>query len=152
MLIYQTLFEEQGQFYLETKGMTYDIWLEAVTDGRKGDILTLYGSSVLTDVHTYVHLHKAEFWTTLKNIPKMHNEIMEQCDVHLLYLGRGLYIELTKCATPLEIIDNPGPSIKSVVIGELTTVEAGAYEAVLNTGLGTGINRSTVMKQANIKN
>ena len=65
---------------------------------------------------------------------------MEQCDVHLLYLGRGLYVELTKCATPLEITDNLNPNIKSIVIEEITTVEARAYDDVLHTGLGTGIN------------
>ena len=81
----------------------------------------------------------------------MHDEVMEQCDVHLLYLGRGLYVELAKCATQLEIINNPDPNIKSTVVGKLTTVGARAYEDVLFAGLGTGINKSMVLNQPHIK-
>ena len=32
-------------------------WIEAIEDGRKGDVLTLFALSILTDVHLYVHLH-----------------------------------------------------------------------------------------------
>ena len=65
MLTYQAYFEERGDFYLKTKGMVFNMWIEAIEDGRKGDVLTLFALSILTDVHAYVHLHTGQHWTTL---------------------------------------------------------------------------------------
>ena len=51
--------------------------MEAITDGRKGDVLALYGLSLLTDTtdtHMYVHLHDGQMWMTLKNVPDTHDE------------------------------------------------------------------------------
>ena len=100
--------------------MSFETWLEAVIDGRKGDVLTLFALNILTDMHIYVHLHDNGHWTTLKYVPSMHEDITRCCDVHLLYLGCGLYIELTERKSPLEIVDNPDPHVKLLVIGELT--------------------------------
>ena len=93
MLIYRGYFEERGDFYLKTKDMSFDIWMEAIKDGRKEDILTLFALSILTDLHTYVHLQEGQYWTTLKMVPSTHEEILSACKIHLLYLGCGLYVE-----------------------------------------------------------
>ena len=87
MLTYRGYFEEWVDFYLKTKGMSYDVWIEAIEDGRKGDILTLFGLSTLTDLHTYVHLHEGQYWITPKTVPDNHEEVLKACKVHLLYLG-----------------------------------------------------------------
>ena len=87
MLIYHGYFEECRDFYLKTKGMSFDVWMEAIEDGRKGEILTLFALSILTDLHTYVHLHKSQYWTTLKMVPSTHEKILSACKIHLLYLG-----------------------------------------------------------------
>ena len=50
------------------------MWMEAIDEGRKGDVLTLYGLSLLMDVLTYIHLHNGKFWSTLKNVPSSHDE------------------------------------------------------------------------------
>ena len=50
---YQGFFEEWGEFYLQTKEMSFKTWLEAIINGRKGDVLTLYALNILTDLHTY---------------------------------------------------------------------------------------------------
>ena len=86
---------EKGKFYLDSKKLSYKQWLEAIEDGHKGDVLVLYGLSILTEVHTYIHLHDNQFWCTLKRVPESHSEILNMCAKHLLYLGHGMFIELT---------------------------------------------------------
>ena len=76
MQSHKTYFEKCGQFYLSTKGLYFDTWMEAIDEGRKGDVLTLYGLSLLIDVHTYIHLHNGQFWSTLKNVPSTHVETL----------------------------------------------------------------------------
>ena len=88
MQSHKSYFENCGQFYLSTKGLDFDTWMEAIDEGHKGDVLTLYGLSLLTDVHTHIHLHNGHFWSTLKNVPLTHDEPLRKCKVHALYLGR----------------------------------------------------------------
>ena len=138
MLTYHGFFTECGDFYLKTKGMSFDVWMQAIKDGRKGDILTLFVLSVLTDFHTYAHLHEGQYWSTLKTVPNTHEEVLCACEIHLLYLGRGMFIELKKCETPLSIAPNLDPGVTSYIIGELTPAEQTAYDNVLLSGLGVG--------------
>ena len=114
------------------------MWMEAIDEGCKGDVLTLYGLSLLIDVHTYIHLHNGQFWSTLKNVPSTHDETLQKCKVHALYLGRGLFVELRKWEIPLQIIDNPDPKVISIVIGELSELETKTYDDIVHTGLGVG--------------
>ena len=60
--------------------MTLEVWLEAVKEGRKGDILALYCLSLLLDIHTAVHLHNGGMWTSLQVVLEDHD-----CDVTLLH-------------------------------------------------------------------
>ena len=76
MKSHKSYFEKCGQFYLSTKGLNFDTWVEATDEGCKGDVLTLYGLSLLTDVHTYIHLHNSQFWSALKNVPSTHEETL----------------------------------------------------------------------------
>ena len=112
--------------------------MEAIDEGCKADVLTLYGLSLLTDVHTYIHLHNGQFRTTLKNVPSTHDETLQKCKVHALYLGRGLFVELREWEAPLQIIDNPNPKVISIVIGELSELETKMYDDILHTGLCVG--------------
>ena len=107
MQLHKSYFENCGQFYLSTKDLNFDTWIEAINEGHKGDVLTLYGLSSLTNMHTYIHLHNGQFWSTLKNVPSTHDETLWKCKVHALYLGRGLLVELREWEVPLQIIDNP---------------------------------------------
>ena len=132
----KTYFKKCGQFYLSTKGLDLDMWMEAIDEGHKGDVLTLYGLSLLMDAHTYIHLHNGQFWSTLKNVPSSHDETLHKCKVHALYLGRGLFVELRECEIPLQIIDNPDPKIISIIIGELSELETKTYEDNVHTSLG----------------
>ena len=56
--------------------MTLEVWLDTIKEGRKGDILSPYGLSLLLDIHTVVHLHNGGIWTTLKTVPNDHDEVI----------------------------------------------------------------------------
>ena len=64
-------FEDRVDKQLISKGLTFNAWLEAVSDGGKGDILTLYGLSILLDVNTVAHYRNAAL-----QIISVRNDIM----------------------------------------------------------------------------
>ena len=102
--------------------MTLEVWLEAIKEGRKGDILALYCLSLLLDIHTAVHLHNGGMWTTLQVVPDDHDSVMLCCHMHLAYLGMGIFVELVRRETPLTILPDAAagrPDIKSIIIGEV---------------------------------
>ena len=115
-----------AKHYLVSKGMTLEVWLEAIKEGRKGDILALYCLTLLLDIHTAVHLHNGGMWTTLQVVPEDHDSVILHCHMHLAYLGMGIFIELVRRETPLAILPDAvtcRPDIKSIVIGEVTMMK-----------------------------
>ena len=56
-----------------------------------------------TASHTAVHLKHNKVWSTLNHKPSSHDELMQQCDKHLAYLGLGIFLEL-KERKPFNII------------------------------------------------
>ena len=56
-----------------------------------------------TASHTVVHLRHNKVWSTLKHKPASHDELIQQCDKHLAYLGLGIFLEL-KERVPFNII------------------------------------------------
>ena len=76
----------------------------------------------------------------------MHEEILKCFDIHLLYLGHGLFVELTEWDVLLEVIENPDPHVQSMIIRELTIEEQSAYDEVLHSGLGTGSDERATSK------
>ena len=91
MLLHKAVMMEKGKFYLSTKKLSYEQWLGIIEDGHKGDVLALYGLSMLTEVHAFVHLHDNQFWCTMKKPPNNYLEAINRCAKHLLYLGCGLF-------------------------------------------------------------
>ena len=117
------LFNKCANNYLKSKGMTLEVWIDTIREGRKGDILSLYALSMLLDAHMVVHLHNGEVWSTLQTVPTEHGEVISWCLIHLAYLGRGLYIELTRGETPLVVVPpniTDMPNVESLVVEELT--------------------------------
>ena len=137
-------FEECASEYLQSKGMSLDIWMDALCDGCKEDTLTLYGLSMILDVHTVVHLCNRKIWTTMDSPPDEHSDLISKCLVHAAYLGQGLFAELVKCDKPLEVIKSDNGA-RSYVVGELTTVEQKTFDKTLRTGLGACINNENVL-------
>ena len=63
-------------------------------DGHKGDVLPLMGLCLLIEKHVMVPLQGGTIWTSLKVILVMHDEMIKQVDLHLVYLGRGYFVRL----------------------------------------------------------
>ena len=80
-------FEQCGKGYFKIKRLTFLCWAESILDDRKVDIMCLYSFCMLTEVHTWVHLHSSHMWTTLDNDRLDHETAMERYAIHLAYLG-----------------------------------------------------------------
>ena len=55
------------------------------------------------------------------------------CAKHLLYLGRGLFVELSVTQEPFKLCPNKNPYIPSIKGGELTLLEQEEYDDILGT-------------------
>ena len=81
-----------------------------------------------------------------KNVPDTHHEILKLCGIHPMYLGRGMFIKLTECATPLQLAPNDDSQVQSLILGELTMGEHKAYDDVLLSGLGVRLESANKNK------
>ena len=132
-------FECAGYHCLTAKGLTLDIWSDSIEDGRKGDFLSLYGLNLMLDTHTVVHLSNGRLLPTIKNPPKNHDMLLALCNFHLVYLGRGLFVELIERKCPLIVVEETA-DVKTILKGELTFDESETLDRVINHGLSAGID------------
>ena len=58
------------------------------------DVLALYGLCQLTDSHCVVHLWHNKIWSTLSDTPDDHKDLMDRCEIHLCYMGNGVFVQL----------------------------------------------------------
>ena len=93
---YKTLLEPRVRAYLDSKKLTLGQWLDAVKNNRRGDILCVYFLSLVMGRHTIVHLKGGINWCTLKVVPLLHKELIERCDIHLIYLGFRIFLRLNR--------------------------------------------------------
>ena len=133
-------FELRASKYLAPKVLIFINWMDSVSEGREGDILALYGLCMLFEKHAVVHLHNGVIWSTLAELSAEHTKDIEKCDVHLCYLGRGLFVELVKRDVPLQILDDAKDHVKSLVVCELTIKEATTVDMIIHTGLGVALD------------
>ena len=89
----QTLQAKAGR-YLKLKKLKLDTWAEGVKLGRRADILSVFVLSALISKHTLVHLRNGNLWTTMEMSNCDHDDLLKNCDVHLAYLGNGLFSEI----------------------------------------------------------
>ena len=128
----------------------FSCWAESIFDNRKADVMGLYSLCMLTKVHAWIHLHDGQIWSTLADDKLNHDTAMERCEIHLAYLGRGLYVSLHP--HKLEMRTSPDQSldmamdVKPVVIGELTSNESLTLDKLIKFGLGVGIDHTCVVK------
>ena len=59
--------------------------------------------NLLLEMHTIVHLGNGKTWTMLAKQGKTHEDL-NHCDMHLAYVGRGLFVELVPRDIPLQIV------------------------------------------------
>ena len=124
--------------YLASKGLAFDNWMTSITNGMKGDILVLYTLCMLFDKQAIVHLQHGIVWSTLADLSQDHYADIQKCELHLCYVGRGLFIELMERKTPLEIVKDT-EAVQSLIIGELSTTEQQTIQQIETAGLGIAI-------------
>ena len=121
MISNDTIIKKRAKEYFKSKGISLKVWVMAIREGRKGDILSLYALSLMLDVHVVVHLHNGATWTTLKSPINDHDELLKRCPVHLAYLGMGIFVEMVKREMPLQLLAlelSGNPESDSIIIGE----------------------------------
>ena len=91
---YKNLLFKKARDYLESKKLTLDDWLNSVAMNRRGDILCVFLLSIVTGRHTCIHLKEGRMWSTLRSVPVDHDEHVNLCDLHLVYLGFGAFLHL----------------------------------------------------------
>ena len=139
VIMHKAQLAKKAKQYLKSKGLSVDTWSESITDGSKGDVLVLFALNLLMEMHCLVHLANGQIWTTLATLSGVHSIDLQKCDIHLAYIGRGIFIELTERAVPLVIAETT-ESTTSLVIGELSATEEHTIEDVMKTGLGVGLS------------
>ena len=142
MLASRCNFEIRAAKYLASKVLSYENWSHSISDRRKGDILALYGLCLLFTKHALLHLHNGLVWTTMESLSENHQSDLEKCDLHLCYLGRGIFVELVKCEVPLQVVDDNKPNVHSLIIGELTMEENLTYDKLSHLGLGVATDHT----------
>ena len=126
---------------MASKGLNFDTWLGSIDDGRKGDVFTLFCLCMLQDIHAIVHLRNGKYWSSMNEPSSDHHINMEHSRIHLAYLGRGLYIELVKRDTPLQIITEASKDL--IVLGTLESEERSTLDSAINQGLGIALDHTT---------
>ena len=69
--------------------------------------------------HIVVHLKNNQVWKSFKNVPLDYQTALQQCHLHLIYLGCGIFTKLIQCKMPLQILSAPGVDVTTVVVGTI---------------------------------
>ena len=95
-VVYKTHFKRIGFIYLTKKGLDLELWADSTKDGHRPDFFALFALNALLETHTAVHIGGNKIWTTMNDPPEDHNLLIRRCKYHLVFLGRGNYIELVE--------------------------------------------------------
>ena len=127
--------------YLKSKNLKIGTWIIGIKNGRRPDILTLFLLCVITGTYCFVHT-KVGIWTTLSEEPDNHQALIQRCNLHLGYLGNGIYVEFVPRTELVsfqifgvpELVDI-NMDAKPVAIGSLTFDEQETLNKLLSTGI-----------------
>ena len=53
--------------------------------------------SIVTGRHVCIHLHGGKMCSTLQIVPTNYDELLNHCDLHLVYMGFGTFLRLIRC-------------------------------------------------------
>ena len=123
--------------YLKLKGLKLDEWMEGVKNSQRADVLALYGLCQLTDCHCVVHLNQNKVWSTLGDVPDEHNVLMDRCEIHLCYMGNGVFVQLVPRIKSDEPTAGTSTGTTPVVIGSLTANKTQTLTILLQEGIRT---------------
>ena len=120
--LYPKQITQKASNYLDSKKLTLDEWLKSVKEGRRGDLLCVYLLSMATGSHTAVHMRNNKVWSTLKDMPTSHDELIHQCEKHLVYLGLGVFLQLKERVTVdiLGTITGQDPKTQKLLVASVT--------------------------------
>ena len=123
--------------YLTRKVIDLVTWSKGVKDGKRADVLALFALCLITGIHCFVHLKEHKYWTFLKEMPTSHLEFVQRCNIHLSYLGQGVFAEHTLRTSKVSYkffgIDQPIELNETdlVIIGTLTSDENDTLDKLL---------------------
>ena len=76
----------------------------------------------------------------MKASPKDRDTTMHQCNVHLAYLGQGMFVTLKEWDVSLSVLPSTGDS-KPVILGSLSAMEDLTVNKSTLAGLGVGLSK-----------
>ena len=120
--LYPKQITQKASSYLDSKKLMLNEWLKSVKEGRRGDIFCVYLLSMATGSHTAVHMRNNKVWSTLKDMPTSHDELIQQCDKHLVYLGLLVFLQLKVRVTVdiLGTITGQDPKTHKLLVASVT--------------------------------
>ena len=120
--LYLKQITQKASNYLDSKKLMLNEWLKSVKEGRRGDIFCTYLLSMATGSHTAIHMRNNKVWSTLKDVPTSHDELIQQCDKHLVYLGLGVFLQLKVRVTVdiLGTITGQDPKTQKLLVASVT--------------------------------
>ena len=143
-MVYKVHFRQIGLTYFANKGLNLELWAESIKDGRRPDFFVLLALNALLETHAVVHISNGKTWTTLNDPLENHDCILERCEYHLAYLGRGNFVKLVERQRPL-IIVHSDEEVKTVEIRRLTFDEEETLNSVISKGLGRALDPKSAM-------
>ena len=90
------------------KKLKLDTWADGIKLGRRADIFSVFVLSALISKHTLIHLRNGNLWTTMETSNMDHDEILKDCDIHLAYLGNGLFSEIKQKTRDQGLVQESG--------------------------------------------
>ena len=119
----QTLQAKAGR-YLNLKKLKFETWADAVKSGCRADILSVFALSALIGKHSLIHLHNGNLWTSIDTSSSDHDELLEKCDIHLAYMGNGLFCELRSKPSCTASSDGTTVELSRNLKGTTTVIKA----------------------------
>ena len=95
---------------------------------------------MVTGTHTCIHLRNNEVWSTLQVIPSLHDELLNRCEHHLVYLGFGIFLCLKRCP-PVDINVNILPFLGQVMSDDPTVIAQLTLACIKEEGKFPGITQ-----------
>ena len=123
--------------HLTEHSLSLPWWLKAITNGCRADTLCLYILSIMTETQCFVHI-KNGIWTTLGEIPHIHAEYSQRCNLHLSYMGNDTYTQHEICTQTVayDVFGLPEPltvdlQVSTKIIGTCTSEETETLNQLL---------------------
>ena len=135
--------------YLSKHSLKLQEWAKDLNKGCKADTLALFLLCIATDTHCFVHT-RSGYWTTLADNPQSHMEYSQRCNLHLSYIGKGIYVqhEIRNVTVAYDIFGLPEPlkldvQMETITIGTFTTDKQETLDKLLHLGITASTTAET---------